>query len=481
MSFDYSTKINNKALYSPSFGLNKDAILAAPIETVKKTIEDSFDKITKPSEDNKKKRANRAAIGAASAALVLSGIVLALNPKNPTKIIDKLKMLSNNIGLKLEKSKNDYLSSKFNKACLKSIEYSIKTINFLTNGNTGKDQAYVWLCSKKKSFNFIKNDKIRSFAKSIDDKFTSVMTKFNNTITKWFDNISKSTVRRKYSNAMYEIDSLDILINNLKSKLSVEEQVLLDNQIKALNIRKNFFKPVKVNERLNEQENLMSNLERDFKDKLKNYFKGLFDKTKTKDNKKEILSDNLGFWPEDIMKETKNIVGQEGKDAVRKLVGSGKGEKGIYDNIAEIFYNSENITDSDKKFVKKLVKSVRTKLKKANYCECSEYFDKKRDLVLGGATTDLVTAGLGLALSGALVAKADTKQEKISKLLTESFPIIAGVGASMVTTAMLFSGPVGLITGFAIGGIISKIGSILDNKFNPETISDKVEKEVKNG
>ena len=281
MSFDYSNKINNKISYSPSFGLNKDAVLSAPIDAIKQTIEDSVDFITKPNEDNKKKKSNRTAIAAASAALVLSGIVIALNPKHPTKIIDKLKILSKEATIRLEKSKNDYLSSKFNKLCLKGIDYSIKTVNFLTNGNTGKDQAYVWLCSKKKDFNFIKNDKIRSFAKGIDDKFTNVMTRFNNTITRWFDSISKSTVRRKYSSAMNEIDSLDILINDLKEKVLPQEKILLENQIKALNIRKSFFKPVTVNKRLKKQETYMSNLEQDFKDKLKNYIKGLFDKNNT--------------------------------------------------------------------------------------------------------------------------------------------------------------------------------------------------------
>ena len=103
------------------------------------------------------------------------------------------------------------------------------------------------------------------------------------------------------------------------------------------------------------------------------------------------------------------------------------------------------------------------KLRKANHSECVEYFDKKRDLVLGGAPTDIVTAVAGLGISGTAIATADSKEERISRALTGGFPIIAGIGASMAFTAMLFSGVQGLLLGAATSVGLSKLGSIADN------------------
>ena len=104
------------------------------------------------------------------------------------------------------------------------------------------------------------------------------------------------------------------------------------------------------------------------------------------------------------------------------------------------------------------------------------YFDKKRDLVLGGAPTDIVTAIGGLGLSGVAIATADTKEDKISRALTGGFPIIAGIGASMAFTAMLFSGVQGMLYGFLTSIGLSKIGSLADHHIlgnKKENIDDK--------
>ena len=104
-------------------------------------------------------------------------------------------------------------------------------------------------------------------------------------------------------------------------------------------------------------------------------------------------------------------------------------------------------------------------------------------MILGSAPTDIVTAIGGLGFSGVLIATADTKEEKISNALTGAFPVIAGLGASMAFTAMLFSGVKGMIYGALASIGLSKLGSIIDKKVLGHDIDKKTTKnnsEVKN-
>ena len=64
---------------------------------------------------------------------------------------------------------------------------------------------------------------------------------------------------------------------------------------------------------------------------------------------------------------------------------------------------------------------------------------------------------------------ADTKEERISRALTGGLPIIAGIGASMAFTAMLFSGIKGMLYGAATSVGLSKLGSIADKCINGKT------------
>ena len=45
-----------------------------------------------------------------------------------------------------------------------------------------------------------------------------------------------------------------------------------------------------------------------------------------------------------------------------------------------------------------------------------------------------------IGLSGIAVGTADTKEDRLSRALTLGFPAVAGIGASMALTAMLFLG-----------------------------------------
>ena len=55
-------------------------------------------------------------------------------------------------------------------------------------------------------------------------------------------------------------------------------------------------------------------------------------------------------------------------------------------------------------------------MRKANHSECVEYFDKKRDLMLGSAPTDVLTAVASLIASGVAIGVADTKEDNLNVL-----------------------------------------------------------------
>ena len=126
----------------------------------------------------------------------------------------------------------------------------------------------------------------------------------------------------------------------------------------------------------------------------------------------------------------------------------------------EIFQKHLNTTEQ--KGLQGKIDKVAKSLRSANHGECFEYFDKKRDLVLGSAPTDIVTAIVTMGAAGIAVGKADTKDERLSRLVTLGIPAVIGLGVSLACTAALLSGPVGILTGLAATLVTNKLFSAID-------------------
>lgn len=438
--------------------ITSTAPLAKPIETVQKSLESTVEILTPENVSEKKKKSNKKAIAVGSSVLVITALVALLNPKYSSKFVSKLKTLSESSAKKLEQNKQNYLKSKFHKACQKTLDWGVRTLQFSNNINSAKDIAFTKLCCEKKGFHGVKNSTTRKILQKTDSGFTKIMSKAHRGITSWFDKISKKTVFVKYNSATKKMNELDILINKYKSKLNASQQVELENKLAEIVKTKEYFTQANTTERLLEQEKLMSNLERDFMVKFKAYRNGFKNKWVSK---ADHIDKNMTFWAEKILDPTRAKVEKQGAEVVEKLVGNAEGKKGLYDEIYQML--SPNLNAQETEALKKMMQKSSEKLKKANFSECVEYFDKKRDLVLGSAPTDILTAVCGLALSGVAIVTADTKEDKISKTLTGSFPIIAGIGANLAFTAMLFSGVQGLLYGFLTSIGLSKIGSMVDN------------------
>ncbi len=476
MSFGLYTNINqpNKDTYMnfSSAASGASEIINKPIQKVESAINTTVDTFVKEPQDEEKKKSNKAAIAAGSTALVISAIIALLNPRFSGKFVNKLKLMSQKAGNNVQKNRNDFITSKFYKACERGLQKVVDIFQFTNSINACKDVGFKWLCKEEK-FNNVKNEHTKTVLKKCDAGFRKVMGSVHDGITNWFDNISKATVYRKYNSANKKMNYVDDLINTYKSKLTPAEQKQLENKLSEIKKAQEYFSHDKTSERLLMQEKSMSNIEKDFKDKLFNGYLKKFEGPKSSgtfkqkmEHNKKLVKDNMSFWAEDMLMPARNNFEQEGKKAVNELMGDGKGVQGKYNEIVNLL--SPHITQEEKALLDSSLKSAKKKLNKANHSECIEYFDKKRDLVLGGAPTDILT-GIGtIGLSGIAVGTADTKEERLSKALTLGFPAVAGIGASMTFAAMLFSGVQSLIYGSLASIGLSQIGSAADRILLPK-------------
>lgn len=429
-------------------------ILAKPINKVESAITNTVDTFVKQPEDEEKKKSNKTAISVGSTVLVLTGLVALLNPKFSGKLVNKMKTMSSQANVKLEKNKGNVVKSNFYKTSEKVWGKVADFLQFTNTMNAWKDVGFKKLCTETKGIK-------------------TVMTKPHKAITRWFDALGKHTVQWKYSNANKNLRSLEDLISHYKDKLPASEQKALETKLNEARKVCEYFSKDKTATRLVEQEKVMSNLEKDFFGKMKSYGKDLWNNNWQ--GKKATVKNNMSFWAEDMLMPARNKLEKDGMQVVDKIMGDGKAQKGTYHEIIDIL--SPHISKEEMTVLEKSLAKANKNLRKANHSETVEYFDKKRDLVLGGAPTDIMTAIFGIGMSGLAIGVADTKEERVSRALTVGFPAIAGIGASMAFTAMLFSGIQGMIYGSLASIGLSKVGSIADKIITPR-IAPKEAKNV---
>ena len=199
MTFGYYYNLNNSPYsHNLRFKANNSSNAATPANNtspMERSIDTFFSKVDK----EKEKKSNKKAITVGATVFSVLGILTLLNPKNSTKLMSKLKSAKQKTQLKLEKSTNDYKASRFHRFCSKMIDKGIAVLQFSNNFNSAKDMGFKWLCTEQKNLHKIRDYKKRKFVRKIDDGFIGIMKKPHEAITKWFDSISKATVKSKYA------------------------------------------------------------------------------------------------------------------------------------------------------------------------------------------------------------------------------------------------------------------------------------------
>lgn len=439
---------------------NGAQIFTKPIEKVEGIVSNTVDSfVSQEEQDEETKKSNKTAIKAISATLVLGTFVALLNPKFLGKLSSKLKTWAAKAGNKA----NNSLSGKLYRRGEYFLNKTVKVLEFSNNINSAKDEAFKLFCTGRIPTGRIKNNKVKTFADKCNSLLSKTLQSPHATITKWFDNISKQTVYKKYGAINKEMSSLETIIARYKANLSPLEKQLLETKINELRTVQTYFSKDNTAKRLLNQENIMNNLEDETLKRMKEYGSQVYNYVGGKNKNSEYFKNNLDFWAEQILMPQRNQLEKEGTRVVNILVGDGKTAKGTYDEILDIL--TPHMKKEEKAIFENRIKKLETDLRKANKSECIEYFDKKRDLILGSAPTDILTALAGIAFSGIAIGTADNKEERISRAVTLGFPVIAGLGVSMATTAMLYSGIQGMAIGSASSFGLSKIGSYADKHF----------------
>lgn len=412
---------------------SKIPILTKPIDKVE-SIANSVDEFVSTTNDEEKKKSHKKMIRVGSIVLVLSAIGLILNPKFSSSLVNKLKTKSTKAANNAKV--DDSIWGKWNKIKEKFLTGLTNTIQVLNNINSTKDELFQKLCNK-----------------------TSITKQMHSGITNVFDKISKNTVLFKYGKVKKKSDKLYEIINHYKDRLSDSERKILEDKLKEIDKRQEYFSESKTKGRLLKQEKCMSNLENEVWTKIKGYF----DKDLLKGKH---VKDVYKFWAEDALMPQRTQLEAEGKQVVDSLTGDGKTQKGAYREIIDLL--GAKLTQEEKSALEDTVNKTDKLLRSANKSECIEYFDKKRDFMLGSAPTDVATAVLSLIASAVAIGTADSKEDKISRTITGALPVIAGLGVSTALTAMLFSGGKGMALGTGSGMLLSAMGSMANRAIFPK-------------
>lgn len=465
MSFGYYT-INRPYSYNDRLTFKEgdpNRILAKPINKVENIVNNTVDTFVKTENvDEEKKKTHKTAILVGSSVFVISGLVALLNPKFSNKLFNKMKVAAQKAGNKAEADKG--FKGKLYRGTQKALDNTAQFLQFTNTINNAKDKGFKWLCTEEKTFKSVKNDGVRNALVNVDKGVRKVLTKPYSGITNFFDSISKGTVFKQCRSANNSITSLEDLVKLYKDKLPIDAQRNLDVKLKEFQSVKEYFAKSQVEGRLKNQEQAMSNLESDFVKKYHEYVQGF---KNNPSGKGKHFKDNMSFWAEDILMPERNRLEAEGQKVINTLVGDGKSQKGAFNEIFDII--SPHVSKEEAAVLENKIAKTSKSLSKANKSECVEYFDKKRDLILGSAPTDVATAAAGIVMSGVAIGTADTKDERISRAVTVAAPAVLGLGTSMALTAMLFSGVKGMIYGSLASLGLSVVGSGVDKYLIPKS------------
>ena len=423
---------------------SKIPIITKPIDKVESIVNNTVDTFVPEPASEEKKKSHKTAIRVGSTVLVLSAFVALLNPKISSSLVNKLKTKSTKAGNKAKVDNS--LWGAWNKIKEKFFQGVTNAFQTISNVNSFKDEVFQKICSK-----------------------TSVTKKTHKAITKGFEKISRRTVYGKYKDVTKRMNMLDGIMNNYKDRLSSTERKLLEDKLREIDTIQKYYAPEQVSKRLDNQETLMANLEKEVYGKIKSAASTVAGKFRGKTTPEDMKFRDVysSFWAENALKEQRTKIEEDGLKVVNSLVGDGHTQKGCYREVLDIL--APKLKEEEKSAVEESIKKVEKHLRKANRSECTEFFDKKRDLMLGSAPTDVLTALFGLTASGVAIGVADSKEDRISRAVTKAFPVVAGLGVSTALTALLFSGGKGIVLGAASSMILSIIGSSVNRMIFPKS------------
>ena len=459
----YFTGVQNQVQHTES----NDSAQIVPVNDVQDSISTSLNNISDIIEEKSQKKSNKTAFAVGLSTLLVMGGVVLINPKYSTKFAQHLNALSAKTKLQMEKNKDSFLKSNFYKATLKCLDFTNKSFTVVNNINSAKDVGFKYLCTTNK---YGKDKPVRH---AINAAILKITKPFHEWTTTFFDKIGRKTVNLSYKKTRKKFNNLDGIIESYRSRLTKEEAKLLDKKLSAIKKEQQFFDEVNVNSRLDKQNDIMDDLEESVKNRALNYIDTMKKSAKSKADKEarlENLKDGTTFWAEDILASRKEKVMEEANKPIGKLFGDTTG-KGLYSEVENIL--RPKLNKNEEEALNNIIYQTEARAKKSGNIETFDYFDKKRDLILGSSPTDIVSGLTLIGLSGIAIGTADSKEDKWSKFVTMGAPAILGVATSLTLAATLVSGAKCLIAGALSGALFSKIGNIVNHKiFGNKNLDD---------
>jgi len=113
--------------------------------------------------------------------------------------------------------------------------------------------------------------------------------------------------------------------------------------------------------------------------------------------------------------------------------------------------------------VEKTFNTAITSLDKSIKVETDDYISKLRDLALGSAPTDILSAVGSLGVLGYQLGKSKDKEQRQSIALKYGIPAVAGIGTMLYFNAKLYAGTKSMLLSAAASFALNRIGEFSDN------------------
>lgn len=163
------------------------------------------------------------------------------------------------------------------------------------------------------------------------------------------------------------------------------------------------------------------------------------------------------------MKDNENFeVIKTAAENIKNILNPDFSKKGKAQEIVTIVKNKFGKNSPEYQTITANLEKIDKNIKNAINTEMDAY-EKMAELRVGSAPTDILGILAPVAIATWLVTSAKTKDERVSKTLTQGIPIIGGIATTYYGTTRMFTGPKNIALGIGTAYILNIIGTQLDN------------------
>lgn len=163
------------------------------------------------------------------------------------------------------------------------------------------------------------------------------------------------------------------------------------------------------------------------------------------------------------MKDNENFeVIKTAAENIKNILNPDFSKKGKAQEIVTIVKNKFGKNSPEYQTITSNLEKMDKNIKNAINTEMDAY-EKMAELRVGSAPTDILGILAPVAIATWLVTSAKTKDERVSKTLTQGIPIIGGIATTYYGTTRMFTGPKNIALGIGTAYILNIIGTQLDN------------------